>query len=141
MATGTAAMCTARPAALPSGGTERVRVLPWCEALEFVFGVIGDFGDFGLGPAAGRCGVFAVEAGREVLLLRVPGLLLRVDGLLLRVDGRFSAVFGVVTVHIRSWVRDFAPQRGTSYPRGQKPASQESIRLSSPGGCVRRGSG
>ncbi|KUJ37364.1 hypothetical protein ADL25_29260 [Streptomyces sp. NRRL F-5122] len=130
-----ATCCTARVAVSPSGGTVRVRLRPPCEAPGLVFG------DVGRGPAAGRCGVFALGAGREVLLLRVAGLLLRVAGLLLRADGRFSTVFGVVTVHIRSWVRDFAPQRGTSYPRGREPASQESIRLSSPGGGAGGGSG
>ncbi|MGW3497340.1 hypothetical protein [Streptomyces sp. NPDC001020] len=78
-------------AASPSvDGTVRVIVRPRDESVVFFFG------GFAAGSVPGRCVLFAFAAGRDALAFLVPV--------------RLPVVFGVVTVHIRSWVRDFAPR-------------------------------
>ncbi|MFE9098159.1 hypothetical protein [Streptomyces sp. NPDC007264] len=94
----------------------------------FVGLVVGLFGGlFTAGPRPARCPVRVVEAaGRDTFVPLVPV--------------RFPAVFGVVTVHIRSWVPDFAPRHGRRYPRRGEAASREAVRISPPGGSGRAGS-
>lgn len=120
MATGTVAALTTLVAASPRAGRVMVIVCPPDAAAEVFFsGVL-------VGSASDRCVVLVLEAGR--------------DGTEARALGCFAAVFGVVTVHIRSWVRDFAPPSRHTLPASPWPCEpQEAVRINRAGGCVRAG--
>jgi len=94
VATGAAAALTALVAASPIAGTVMLMVRPPKAEAEAEAGFL--LAALAAGRAAGGRASFVLEEGRA--------------GFARCVLGRFPVVFGVVTVHIRSWVRDFAPQ-------------------------------